>query len=415
MFPLHSAVVLALVLSCCPFVAADAAKDPFAGNTVITKRDQIPLVAVGKDGKSVKLGDTGAMAMIWTSKSDGNTVLVRYKGQDIWLAKADLLLPEDAAAHFTEVLRTDPKNVAALVRRGLALLRTNKPDGALEDLNTAVALDPKSAAARSYRGTVLGTRREHEKALADFEAATKLDPNWWVPINNRATMLDTLGKYDDAIKDYDATIKLESGLAIPFNNRGITWKNKGSLLKALADFGEALRLDPSFDLARLNRAQTYQTLKEWELATKDADDLIERNPATGAYRSTRGDIYRLSGAHAKAALDYEQAIKLNAKDVRSLTNLALLLATSPDDKVRDGKRAIELSSTALKLGLPAGSRATEVLAAAHAEVGDFDKAVEEQKKVVAFVEKNKTGGPNGLAIARANLKLYEEKKALRVP
>jgi hypothetical protein len=54
--------------------------------------------------------------------------------------------------------------------------------------------------------------------------------------------------------------------------------------------------------------------------------------------------------------------------------LAWLLATSPDDGIRDGRRAVELALKACEATDWKQSHIISTLAAGHAEAGDFDAA-----------------------------------------
>ena len=53
-----------------------------------------------------------------------------------------------------------------------------------------------------------------------------------------------------------------------------------------------------------------------------------------------------------------------------------MLATSPDDKVRDGKRAVELATKAAELSSYTVPHILSTLAAAYAETGDFENGQE---------------------------------------
>jgi hypothetical protein len=73
---------------------------------------------------------------------------------------------------------------------------------------------------------------------------------------------------------------------------------------------------------------------------------------------------------------YERAIAVDSDDMRAHSNLAWILAAAPLEHLRDGKRALSLARRACELKeyedwLPLCS-----LAAAHAELGDFDQARE---------------------------------------
>jgi lipopolysaccharide biosynthesis regulator YciM len=65
-----------------------------------------------------------------------------------------------------------------------------------------------------------------------------------------------------------------------------------------------------------------------------------------------------------------------------LNNLAWLLATSPDDAIRDGARAIELATKACEETEWKQAHIVSTLAAGYAEAGDFAKAREYSQKAV---------------------------------
>ncbi len=84
----------------------------------------------------------------------------------------------------------------------------------------------------------------------------------------------------------------------------------------------------------------------------------------------------------------------------------MLRAACPDDRIRDGKKALEAARKAYELAKGPNELAT--LAAAHAELGEFDKAVEWQAKAIE-------AAPEGQKDQyQERLKLYQEKKPYRL-
>jgi tetratricopeptide (TPR) repeat protein len=118
--------------------------------------------------------------------------------------------------------------------------------------------------------------------------------------------------------------------------------------KAIADFDRVLQLDPQSPLAYNNRGYNRQQL--------------------GEYR--------------QALSDYERAIELAPDYALAYQNKAWLLATCADDQIRDGQRAVEAAKKACELSQWQHWPDLRTLAAASAEVGDFDQAVRWQSKVV---------------------------------
>ena len=99
----------------------------------------------------------------------------------------------------------------------------------------------------------------------------------------------------------------------------------------------------------------------------------------------RAEAWRQLGEYAKAADDYETLVKLNPPFPRNLVvynNFAYLLAAAPDDQLRNGKRAVELAERANQLHGTPSPDTLDTLAAAYAEAGQFDRAIETQQQAI---------------------------------
>jgi tetratricopeptide (TPR) repeat protein len=115
------------------------------------------------------------------------------------------------------------------------------------------------------------------------------------------------------------------------------------------------------------------------------------------------------GQHAAALTAYEQAIKSNADDFQAFSGLAWLLATCPEDRIRDGKRAVELAKRACELSARAVATCVDTLAAAYAEAGDFEAASDNQCKAIGMLS---TKDPR-IEPYRSRLALYVGHKPYR--
>ena len=109
-----------------------------------------------------------------------------------------------------------------------------------------------------------------------------------------------------------------------------------------------------------------------------------------------------------AIADYKEAIRLDCTFARAYHALAWLWATCPEESYRDGKRAVEFATRACGLSDWKEAFNLRALAAAYAEVGEFDKAVEWEEKAIqlyANADDRKKG--------EERLKLYKDKKPYR--
>ena len=91
-------------------------------------------------------------------------------------------------------------------------------------------------------------------------------------------------------------------------------------------------------------------------------------------------------------------------------NRAWLLASAPDAKYRDGKKAVESATRACELTNWKESSLLAILAAACGEAGDFESAIKWQTTADALhsddLEK---------AVGQCRLKLFEQKRPVRDP
>ena len=147
---------------------------------------------------------------------------------------------------------------------------------------------------------------------------------------------------------------------------------------------------------------------KYERAIEFYEDRLSSYPEDPDFWYGLGWACEKSKQWAKAISSYEQAYKQNYRHIGALNNLAWVLATAPDETVRDGKRAVKLAKRAMRMAGPKAVFAADTLAAAFAESGDFDSATELQELVVKkSVYKNQKE-------AQERLELYEQGQAYRL-
>lgn len=144
-------------------------------------------------------------------------------------------------------------------------------------------------------------------------------------------------------------------LAVTSNNQ-IAHQNLGAALWARGDMAEA----------RI-QARTANIIHSEE-AVKDFPDNIAARDDLGVLLVQAGDV-------RGAISQWQTSLQIDSHDGNALNNLAWILATNPDDSVRNGSRAVQLAESATKL--PGGDTpiVQRTLAAAYAESGDFARAI----------------------------------------
>jgi tetratricopeptide (TPR) repeat protein len=304
-------------------------------------------------------------------------------------------------------VRTSAAN--AFVNKGVARGKNKEYNLALKDFNEALGLDPNNALAFLNRGVVWASKKNYERALKDFDEAIRLDPKRAIAYVNRGTTWNNKKEYDRAIKDFDEAVRLDPNIAGAYLERGVAWARKMNHDQAIKDFDEAIRIDPNKALAYSNRGAVWNKKKEYDHAIKDFDEAIRLDPKNAGAYFGRGVAWNKKKEYDHAIKDFDEAVRVNPKHLSALNSQAWLLGTCPDQRYRDGKKALELATKACELTDWKAPAYLDTLAAAYAETGDFDKAVEWAQKALKDAEFEKKSGDE----TRERLKLFKDKIPFR--
>lgn len=226
---------------------------------------------------------------------------------------------------------------------------------------------------------------------------------------NRGNVWKDMGQRDRAIQEYTEAIKFNPSLAMAYNNRGGVLMQKGQVNHAVQDFNQAIRLDPRNAMAYTNRGSAWQATGQYDRAIQDYYQAIRLKPDYADAYFNRGSALLVKGRTDQAIEDFYKAIKLNRNHAFAYSALARIMATSLDDRRRNGKKAVELARHAV--GLRRTAYTLDCLAAAYAEAGMFNDAVRTQQQAIDLL------GPRGPAGQKQRylicLKLYQSGSPLR--
>jgi len=302
----------------------------------------------------------------------GDWLWVSHKATG-WIRKQDVATPNRAIEVFTEEIKKNPYDSDAHVCRGLAWFDKNEIDIAIADLNQAIRLDPKNSSAYSSRSICWWAKRDIDKAISDCTEAIRIEPTE----------------------------------AMHYANRGLLWNMKAEYEKAIADADQAIRIAPDFATPHIVRGKALANQSQYSRALADFDVAIELNSRNAAAYGLRGRVYAARGEYGRAIADFDRALSLDSGNQYVCNELARFYATCPVEKYRNGRKAVEFAERACELSGWEWPAAIAVLAAAHAESGDFDKAVAWQTKAAEMV------APKRRAEYRERLQLYKSGRPYR--
>ncbi|MCS7272107.1 MAG: tetratricopeptide repeat protein, partial [Gemmataceae bacterium] len=256
-------------------------------------------------------------------------------------------------------------------------------DQVLADGERLTQLEPSNPYARSLRGYACLAQQRFHEALEYFHQAIQLDPELLTARIGRIQAYLQLRQGMEAEADCTAILSLKSEdsvVAIAYELRGLARRLQGRWQDACADFTAALQHNPTVEL--YNR---------------------------------RAEMYYYAGEYAAALRDHMQALKLDPHNPQTLNMLAWIWSTCPDPEFRNGPRAKECATRACELTEWSEPGLIDTLAAACAECGDYDLAVQWQTRAVELVEQKGNANDTTRQDYQARCELYRQRKPFRTP
>lgn len=315
---------------------------------------------------------------------------------------------DDAYADVTKALEMEPDHPGTIELRGLILLGLKKNDEALAAFTKASELAPEAVPLRQRLGEVYRQQGDLKKAVEQLTKALEIAPNDAATLLLRANVYNQLDDTAAALKDVDEAIKLQPQLLVAHLLKAEILASESRIDEAITNLEKLVPLAPN-QPRLLEPLATFYLVggyprKSIETYTK----ILEQEPENYRALRFRGDANLNIGNHEAAAADFDKALQLSGEDEGLLNNFAWVLATSPDDKVRDGKRSIELATKAAKLSSYNVPHILSTLGAAYAETGDFENAKKWSQKAIEVTKHEMEGAKDDEERAR----LEESNQAL---
>ncbi len=289
---------------------------------------------------------------------------------------------EEAVEHYRAALNIDPHRSEVLYNLGLELERTGDLDGALENYRACVDLDSTCTPALNALGRLYRARSERGKAWDQFQAALRADPKNAPALRNLGILCEDDGRYAEAVEYYQAALSLDPGMAEAWVRMGVCRRRTGDLTGAENAYRRALELHPTYFEALGDLAGMAYAAGRFEDAAAGYRRALELKPRDVGLRVNLAVSYQQLGEYAQAVRLLEEGLRDQAGQVTLMHELAKVLATAPDDSVRDGARALELATAVVERLEAPRPEAFRTLAAAYAAVGEYEPAVEAIQRAV---------------------------------
>jgi Flp pilus assembly protein TadD len=283
-----------------------------------------------------------------------------------------------AIEHFKRATELKPDHAHAFRHWGQSLLALGDVQDALMKMRTAVTLAPNDARIASTYGQALLKAGRLDEAEAALRRAAALAPRQAAVMGPTLVGLGLVAierkDYAGAVEPLLAALRFTPDDAAAHRALALTYDAMDQPADAAHHFERALALDPNSAATHNNYAMLlgrYGRLDEAETHLRQA---IRIDPSYAAAHSNLGVVRLASGDAAGAVASFERALEIDPDRPVTLRSCAWILATYPDDAVRNGPRAVELAQRAVNLR---GDDPTslDTLAAALAQAGNFDQAI----------------------------------------
>lgn len=277
--------------------------------------------------------------------------------------------------------------------------------------------DPPPRAASScdlvYRGNVWFGLGDFDQAMAAYSEALKLAPGDPTALLFRARAWTDHMDFVRAIADYSALVALDPSNAAYRLERGRSWSRQGRHAPAIADLNAALTLSPRDPEIWLARGIEWRKDIKFDAALADFEQAIVLDPAFALAYLARGQVFRQRKQPALAIAEYERLLVVDPESAPAHEALARILATSFDERIRNGPRAVAAARAASETAFGRDADYLDTLAAALAEAGDYPAAVKTQNQALAILRESAMGRTRKANQFDYRLALYQNRRPAR--
>ena len=331
-----------------------------------------------------------------------------------------------AVGYLEEVLKRDPEAAGAhyplgMAYRGLGDMRKAETQLQLRKNREILPADPlmvelddllESPQVYESRGIRALDKQQWPEAAALFRKGLELAPGSAALQHRLGTAMFMMGDKAGAEAQFERSVRVSPDYFPAQYSLGILMQEKGNHAKAIEYFTAALRARPSYAEAQLRLATSLRRVGRANDALPQYQTILQANANLTEARFGQAMALVQLGRFQQARDHLRADAKAYPEQTIFAHGLARLLAAAPDDRVRDGDRAMALvgellakEQRTLELG--------ETMAMALAAATRYEEAIKVQRDLMKGVEH--AGLPQVVPRLAANLALYERRQPCRTP
>lgn len=219
--------------------------------------------------------------------------------------------PFSALKHYKLALSFDPQDEYSLENVMLCYTQLNKPEEAIDYLNSYLDKYPFSETAWYEYGQFYFNRKNYEQAIKGFDYLLAINSQSVGVYANKAACYEAMHDWNKAIEVYEEMLELEYTKAFTFYKIGLCHKENKQLIPALNSFQKSLREDPQFYLSMMEQSYIYEEMGGMKEALHFAKEAVALNENNLDYQKRLAFLYIDSGRFEeslsclKKLVDYE--------------------------------------------------------------------------------------------------------------
>lgn len=254
------------------------------------------------------------------------------------------------------------------------LLARGKLSEAIEALRNVARREPLRIAARLRLAQLLAQTQRYDEALAEYQFILEQTARDQPIHKAMGQVLLQANRPRDAAEHLRKALELDANDADAWLSLGLAEGRLDRLRAAEQDFRESIRCRSKNSDAHYWRGVTLSRLGQTDAAIEELKTAVNLAPDHANAHAALANVFAERGQDHQALEHYRKVVALRPAEARWQNAMAWLLATSPNDGVRDGAQAVRLAEAACREA-PDDPAYLDTLGAAQAELGQFKRAI----------------------------------------
>ena len=251
----------------------------------------------------------------------------------------------DSVVLFEHTLRVTRNNYLAHNNLGAALEAAGKEAEAASHYQEAFRINPRDAWARTNLANALMRQGKLNEALALYEWTGRRHIDFPELHNNRGAVLFALGRYQEATGEYRKALTMKPDYTQAYINLARALAKQDRLAEAVEGYQQALRLDPTDVAIHFNLAGLLSKARNVDEAIREYRAALQLKPDYLEARNNLGALLGEQGKADEAIAEYREGLRTQPDSAELHYNLGIELSHQgkADEAIYHFRQALKIN------------------------------------------------------------------------